>query len=110
MRARGDDRDRPVAAADVATGRHGLQPQCAARPGARHPSGTLAPFGIVQTTLQERDETHVKLTVEETQRKAEPGSDAALLMEGWMTLTALDAVSHVALGVADDELRSAAGA
>ena len=70
----------------------------------------LAPFGIVQTTLQERDETHVKLTVEETQRKAEPGSDAALLMEGWMTLTALDAVSHVALGVADDELRSAAGA
>jgi 5'-nucleotidase len=70
----------------------------------------LAPFGIVQTTLQESGESHVRLTVEETQTKAEPGSDAALLTEGWITLTALDAVSHVALGVADDELRAVAGA
>jgi hypothetical protein len=47
--------------------------------------------------------------VEETQTRVEPGTDAALPMEGWMTLTALDAVSQVALGVPDDELRAAAG-
>jgi TctA family transporter len=47
--------------------------------------------------------------VEETRTRAEPDTDAALLMEGGMTLTALDAVSQVALGVPDDELRAAAG-
>jgi 5'-nucleotidase len=58
----------------------------------------LAPFGVVQTTLTERDATYIRLAVEDLQNTPEPGSDAALLAEGWVTLTGLDPVSHVPLG------------
>ena len=58
----------------------------------------LAPFGIVQTTLTERGVGHIRLAVEDLPNTPEPGSDAALLAEGWVTLTGLDPVSHVPLG------------
>jgi len=63
----------------------------------------LAPFGIVQTTLTERDAGHIRLAVEDLPNTPEPGSDAAYLAEGWVTLTGLDPVSHVPLGFADHE-------
>lgn len=59
---------------------------------------SLAPFGIVQTTLTEREAGHIRLAVEDLPNTPEPGSDAAYLAEGWVTLTGLDAVSAVALG------------
>jgi 5''-nucleotidase (EC 3.1.3.5)/3''-nucleotidase (EC 3.1.3.6)/exopolyphosphatase (EC 3.6.1.11) len=58
----------------------------------------LAPFGIVQTTLTERGEHHVRLAVEDLPNVPVPGTDAALLADGWITLTGLDPVSHVRLG------------
>ncbi|MCP2637308.1 5'/3'-nucleotidase SurE [Microbacterium sp. HD4P20] len=60
----------------------------------------LAPFGIVQTTLSERGVGHIRLAVEDLPSTPEPGSDAALLAEGWVTLTGIDPVSHVPLGFA----------
>lgn len=58
----------------------------------------LAPFGIVQTTLSEKGTGHIRLAVEDLPNTPEPGSDAALLADGWITLTGLDPVSHVPLG------------
>ena len=59
----------------------------------------LAPFGVVQTTLTQQDEHHVRLAVEDLPREPVPGSDAALLADGWITVTGLDPVSHVPLGI-----------
>ncbi|MDL5351649.1 5'/3'-nucleotidase SurE [Microbacterium sp. zg-YB36] len=59
----------------------------------------LAPFGIVQTTLSERDEHHIRLAVEDLPHTPEPGTDAAHLADGWVTVTGLDSVSHVPLGL-----------
>ncbi|MDX2377424.1 5'/3'-nucleotidase SurE [Microbacterium sp. LRZ72] len=58
----------------------------------------LAPFGIVQTTLEERGEHHIRLAVEDLPSVAEPGTDAACLADGWVTVTGLEPVSHVPLG------------
>lgn len=58
----------------------------------------LAPFGIVQTTMTERDEHHVRFAVEDPPNVPTPGTDAAYLAEGWITLTGLDPVSAVPLG------------
>lgn len=63
---------------------------------------TLAPFGMVQTTLSERVESHMRLAVEDMAADPEPGTDAAHLRDGWITVTALDAVSAVALGLVED--------
>lgn len=60
---------------------------------------TLAPFGIVQTTLSEREEHHIRLAVEDLPHEPEPGTDAAHLADGWVTVTGLDSVSHVDLGL-----------
>lgn len=70
----------------------------------------LAPFGIVQTTLTERHATHIRLAVEDLPNTPEPGSDAALLAEGWVTLTGLEPVSQLPLGFegAEASARSAA--
>lgn len=57
----------------------------------------LAPFGIVQTTLTEQDAGSVRLAVEDLPNTPEPGSDAALLATGWITLTGLDPVSRLPL-------------
>ena len=57
----------------------------------------LAPFGIVQTTLAERDEHHISLAVEDLPNRPEPGTDAALLADGWATVTSIASVSGVPL-------------
>jgi len=57
--------------------------------------GTLAPFGIVQTSMSEQGEGFVRLAVEDLPNTPEPGSDAALLAEGFATLTSLASVSAV---------------
>jgi 5'-nucleotidase len=62
----------------------------------------LAPFGIVQTTLTQQDEHHVRLAVEDLPRDPVPGSDADRLADGWITVTGLDPVSHVRLGIVDE--------
>lgn len=73
-------------------------------PNAAHNRGvreaSLAPFGIVQTTLSERGVGHIRLAVEDLPNTPEPGSDAAYLADGWITLTGLDPVSQVPLGFA----------
>lgn len=58
----------------------------------------LAPFGIVQTTLSERGDAHIRLAVEDLPNVPAPGTDAALLAEGWATVTGLESVSHRPLG------------
>ena len=75
-------------------------PNAATHRGFREAS--LAPFGIVQTTLSERAEHHVQLAVEDLPNTPEPGSDAAYLAEGWVTVTGLEAVSAVALGLLNE--------
>lgn len=57
----------------------------------------LAPFGIVQTTLTEREARHIRLAVEELPFEPDPGTDAACLAAGWVTVTALESVSDRAL-------------
>jgi 5'-nucleotidase len=59
---------------------------------------SLAPFGIVQMSLTERNDTHIRLAVEDLPNTPEPGSDAQLLADGWVTLTGLDPVSQLPLG------------
>ncbi|QEO15455.1 5'/3'-nucleotidase SurE [Agromyces intestinalis] len=59
----------------------------------------LAPFGIVQTTLTEQDEHHIRLAVEDLPNDPLEGSDAALLADGWVTVTGIDAVSIVPFGL-----------
>jgi 5'-nucleotidase len=61
---------------------------------------SLAPFGIVQTTMTERDEHHVRLAVEDLPNTPEAGTDAAYLAEGWVTLTGLESVSQAPLRTA----------
>jgi len=58
---------------------------------------SLAPFGIVQTTLTESTEHHIRLAVEDLPKTPEPGTDAAHLADGWVTVTGLEPVSQVAL-------------
>lgn len=53
----------------------------------------LAAFGIVQTTLTERESAHVRLSVEELPQVPDPGTDAALLAEGWITVTAIESIA-----------------
>lgn len=53
----------------------------------------LAPFGIVQMTMAESDAQYVRLAVEELPNTPEEGSDAALLADGWITVTGIDSVS-----------------
>lgn len=59
----------------------------------------LAPFGIVQTTMEHEDEHHVTLAVEDLPNTPEPGSDAALLAEGFATLTSITPVGSVPLAI-----------
>lgn len=53
---------------------------------------TLASFGIVQTTMTERDQHHIRLAVADPTAPAEPGSDADLLAEGFATVTSISPV------------------
>jgi 5'-nucleotidase len=60
----------------------------------------LAPFGIVQTSMKQEDAQHVSLAVEDLPNEPEPGSDAALLAEGFATVTNIMPVSDIPLEVA----------
>ena len=55
---------------------------------------TLAPFGIVQTTMTEPIEGDVRLTVRELPDEPIEGSDAALLAAGYATVTNVVAVQE----------------
>jgi 5'-nucleotidase len=57
----------------------------------------LAPFGIVQTTMTEREEHHIRLAVEDLPNTPTEGTDAAYLAEGWVTLTGIEPVSQAPL-------------
>lgn len=51
----------------------------------------LAAFGAVQTNVEEIGEGYVKLALSDVDAKHEPETDAALILEGWATATALTA-------------------
>jgi len=55
----------------------------------------LAPFGIVQTSMSEQGEGFVRMAVEDLPNTPEPGSDAALLAEGFATVTNIQSVSGI---------------
>jgi len=58
---------------------------------------TLAVFGIVQTTAAERGEGEMRLTVADLTGEHDPRSDAALLLAGHPTLSAITAVRETAM-------------
>jgi 5'-nucleotidase len=58
---------------------------------------TLAPFGIVQTTMHRDGAEHVRLAVEDLPNEPVPGSDAAWLAEGFATITSITPVSEIPL-------------
>lgn len=60
-------------------------------------SATLTRFGIVQTTLAERGQQHVRLAIADTAEKPDPDSDAALLAAGYATVTAIQPVTGTTL-------------
>ncbi|WP_243229694.1 5'/3'-nucleotidase SurE [Microbacterium sp. CIAB417] len=62
----------------------------------------LAPFGIVQTTLTEADEHYVRLAVEDLPLTPTEDSDAALLADGWVTVTGIDPVSSCSFPLPDE--------
>ncbi|MBO9577637.1 MAG: 5'/3'-nucleotidase SurE [Microbacteriaceae bacterium] len=62
----------------------------------------LAPFGIVQTTLTEEEEHYIRLAVEDLPSSPEPGTDAAYLADGWITVTGVASVTDVRLGVVEE--------
>lgn len=53
---------------------------------------SLARFGAVQTHVTELGQGYVDVAFTEIDRAGEPGSDAALLAEGWATVTPLSPV------------------
>lgn len=55
----------------------------------------LASFGAVQAEVGDIGEEHVTMTVRATDAEREPGTDAALLADGWATVTALAAPCEV---------------
>lgn len=55
---------------------------------------TLAPFGIVQMTLAENDDSFLRLAVEELPHVPLEDSDAAHLAAGWITVTGIDSVTE----------------
>jgi 5'-nucleotidase len=67
-------------------------PNVAMRPELRE--GRLAPFGIVQTTMTEKDDRYVRLAVEDLPNEPLPGTDAALLAEGFATVTSIKPIAE----------------
>ncbi|MCQ6270085.1 5'/3'-nucleotidase SurE [Pseudarthrobacter sp. R1] len=64
-------------------------------------TATLTRFGIVQTTLAERGQQHVRLAIADTTEAPDPDSDAALLAAGYATVTALQPVTGTVLPALD---------
>lgn len=65
---------------------------------------TLAPFGIVQMTVAESDESYVRLAVEELPNTPTDDSDAAYLAQGWITVTGVDSVTERRIDIGEDQL------
>jgi len=57
----------------------------------------LAGFGIVQTTMSERHDHHIRLSVADPTGPLEPGTDAQLLADGYATLTSIRSISEAPL-------------
>lgn len=55
--------------------------------------GPLASFGIVQTLMAHPGEQHVRLAVADTPTDQDAGTDAALLQDGYATVTNITSVS-----------------
>jgi 5'-nucleotidase len=53
----------------------------------------LARFGQVQMTIAEGADDFVRMAMTEEQQKPEPGTDLALLQEGWATVTAIRTIT-----------------
>jgi 5'-nucleotidase len=53
----------------------------------------LATFGQVQMTIAEAAEGHVRISIKEEEARPDPGTDLALLLEGWATITAIRTIS-----------------
>lgn len=56
--------------------------------------GPLASFGIVQTLMAEAGDKHVRLSVSDTPGDQDAGTDAALLDEGYATVTNITSVGE----------------
>ncbi|MHA6668969.1 5'/3'-nucleotidase SurE [Homoserinimonas sp. A447] len=56
--------------------------------------GPLASFGIVQTLMAQAGDQHVRLSVSDTPTDQDVGTDAALLQEGYATVTNITSVSE----------------
>ncbi len=84
------------------------QPQRAGpsrRGGARPARAELAQFGQVQMTIAEASEDSVQMSLAEEEAQPEPGTDLALLSEGWATVTAIRTITadeSVELSLADE--------
>jgi len=70
----------------------------------------LASFGAVQTNIAEVGEDHVRLQIVDVDAEREPDTDAALLAEGWATLTALQPICEASYPPLDMLLPAAHGA
>ena len=65
----------------------------------------LAQFGQVQMTIAEASEDSVQMSLAEEEAQPEPGTDLALLSEGWATVTAIRTITadeSVELPLADE--------
>jgi 5'-nucleotidase len=69
-------------------------------PGLR--SARLAPFGTVQTQIADSGDGFVKIAYTEPTEQAPPDSDAALLEEGFATITELQPTSEVSVDARSD--------
>ena len=70
---------------------------------------TLASFGAVQTNIAEVGERFVRVQVADVNAETEPGTDAALLSDGWVTVTPLRPVCEedpALLGLLDTGVRA----
>src|SRR5690554_1594657 len=56
--------------------------------------GPLASFGIVQTLMAEHGDKNVRLSVSDTPTDQDEGTDAALLQQGYATVTNITSVSE----------------
>jgi 5'-nucleotidase len=70
--------------------------------GLRH--ARLASFGAVQTNIAEVGHAFVRLEVVDADAELEEGSDAALLADGWATLTALEPICESTTTAFDEVL------
>jgi 5'-nucleotidase len=53
----------------------------------------LARFGQVQMTIAEATDNYVRMSIKEEEAQPEPGTDLALLLDGWATVTAIHTIT-----------------